>query len=271
MLSRRCPSRHYRISGLPRRIDATGEYIMRDMGMMRRMKRSGSIGCGGVAYVIMLLALLVTPRVEGQLTNHSSVMNGMGNGSSIASTGGTFTNRSSGAQPGGVSVSTNGAMVNYAGFLGGFSLQPGLDTDGDGIEDELDNDNDNDAIPDGVELAGNAFDPGTATDPNIADTDGDGVWDGSEAAAGSNPTNENEFLHMVSVTPANGREVSWQARTGKVYRVLYSEGEHAGTPTNVLMVSTGAPPGAGQWAVTTNTITDLSATNQRSFAVEIIP
>lgn len=67
------------------------------------------------------------------------------------------------------------------------------DTDGDGLIDALDRDSDGDRLPDGLEAGRTApapgtdparfvadADPTTQTDPDVADTDGDGVEDGVE-------------------------------------------------------------------------------------------
>lgn len=67
---------------------------------------------------------------------------------------------------------------------------PPADTDSDGIPDYLDIDSDNDGVPDGEEdLNCNGIaEPGESS-PTNADTDGDGVTDLVEHAAGTDPTN----------------------------------------------------------------------------------
>jgi hypothetical protein len=66
-----------------------------------------------------------------------------------------------------------------------------LDLDGDGIQSFLDDDDDNDGLLDDVETNTRVFvsESDTGTDPLVADTDGDGVDDGSEISAGSDPNN----------------------------------------------------------------------------------
>ena len=66
-----------------------------------------------------------------------------------------------------------------------------LDADADGTPDGCDDDDDGDGLLDVVEtLTGIFLSPtDTGTDPMQADTDGDGYFDGSEVAAGSDPTN----------------------------------------------------------------------------------
>ena len=124
------------------------------------------------AVSVLLWTALGTPVAMGY-TNTSSVLDGSG----TMSSGGSFTNISAAGQPGGISVSSGGTYVNQAGFLNTFSIKPGLDTDGDGVADELDQDNDNDKLADTAEVAGSGFSPTAPTLVNIADTDGDGVMD----------------------------------------------------------------------------------------------
>jgi len=121
----------------------------------------------------------------GEVEQTSSVLDGSG----ARGTSGSSTNLSASAQPGSVAVSSGGTMGNYAGFLGTFVLKPTLDTDNDGLADELDLDNDNDTLTDVEELEGTAFSPVTPTDPNDEDCDDDGFTDDEEASYGSDPWN----------------------------------------------------------------------------------
>lgn len=71
---------------------------------------------------------------------------------------------------------------------------PPVDTDGDGDPDFLDLDSDNDGLADALEIFGADGQAGTGdeTDPTQEDTDGDGVSDLIEYAAGTNPNDAND-------------------------------------------------------------------------------
>ncbi len=62
------------------------------------------------------------------------------------------------------------------------SMDPLIDTDGDGEPDITDTDDDNDGLSDSDELT-------LGTNPLVVDTDGDGISDGDEVANGGNPLN----------------------------------------------------------------------------------
>jgi hypothetical protein len=82
---------------------------------------------------------------------------------------------------------------NFAGFP-----QPAPGSDdvcGDGIGDVCDDDDDDDGLLDAVETGTGVFVSAadTGTDPLAADSDGDGVDDGTEVAAGTDPTDPTSF------------------------------------------------------------------------------
>jgi hypothetical protein len=59
---------------------------------------------------------------------------------------------------------------------------------------------------------------GYKSDPNVADTDGDNVIDGHEAAAGTNPWNSNDFLRITAIMRTGTADVvTWASVAGKVY------------------------------------------------------
>lgn len=85
---------------------------------------------------------------------------------------------------------------------------PDADSDGDGLEDEW-------------EVA--HF--GDLTHDGSGDTDHDGLTDGQEYLAGTDPTNSASVLRVLRVIPVNGgpRIVVWSAISGRDYRVQYKD------------------------------------------------
>lgn len=81
---------------------------------------------------------------------------------------------------------------------------PNLDPDGDGLQSFFDDDDDGDGLLDPVETGTGEFvSPGdTGTSPVLFDTDGDGLGDGDEVAAGFDPTDPNS--PPPTVLPALG-------------------------------------------------------------------
>ena len=62
------------------------------------------------------------------------------------------------------------------------------------------------------------------TNPLLADTDGDGIGDAQEVAAGTNPLDPKSGFVVVSTqrTVGGGFTLNWSAKAGKTYRVLRS-------------------------------------------------
>ena len=94
-------------------------------------------------------------------------------------------------------------------------------------------DSDGDRLPDWVETDTGIFinRTNTGTDPNNPDTDGDGVWDGEEVPAGTNPNQNGECFRVLSLAPMTGSsilaagspyEIRWASVDGKRYSIFRS-------------------------------------------------
>jgi len=220
--------------------------------------------------IISVIIVCAAFTVHAQnYTNYSTCLDGAGDWSS----GGSYSNISAIAQPGGIAVSRNGDLINYAGFLNTFVLKPGLDTDGNGIPNEYDPDNDADGIDDLGEILGTNFNPETASEVNVADTDADGIIDGQEAVAGTNPQDANSALQIVSITEDTGsREIQWEARQDKTYIIRAGDDATVYPLPDELDTNTVVTVGSGPWQVTTGTYTDVaSSTNVTIYAIEVLP
>ncbi len=59
---------------------------------------------------------------------------------------------------------------------------------------------------------------GHKTKPDVADSDGDGVPDGEEAAAGTNPNDLNDYLQLTTMQEVSSNQlVSWASVAGRYY------------------------------------------------------
>lgn len=215
--------------------------------------------------------LLASGAGWAQFTQPCSVADGSG----ARSAGGGLEHVSAGAQPGGISVSRSGTMLNAAGFLGGAILCPDLDRDGDGLADEIDPDNDGDSLWDLDEIAGSAFAPLTATDLNNPDSDDDGSPDGAEAGAQTDPLDADVYLHFTRMAagPLDGETtLDWMAHQGYWYGVYRMSSIDGGLPgTHIADVQAPSVGGIGLWAVVTatQTVAAGSATS-RFYYVRVI-
>lgn len=216
----------------------------------------------------MMLSMGCAYLSWGQVSQTSSVLDGSGSRSS----GGAYTNLSAAGQPGGIAVSSGGGYVNYAGFLNTFVLQPGLDTDGDGLADEVDADNDGDTLADATELAGDAFDPSSPTDLNDPDSDGDGSSDGAEAVAGTNPGDPNALLVMTDIQNLGpAREVAWTARGNEEKTYVVRAATAPDQPYDTVIFSNTVAGGAAPWYEVTATAAHPTNAAGRVYAVEVLP
>jgi len=178
-------------------------------------------------------------------------------------------------QPGATRITRGGTYVNYGGFLAGAPLRGHLDTDGDGLPDELDDDNDNDGLSDEEEITGSPWFPASvSSNPNLADTDNDGARDYEEAVAGTDPGDPSHFL-AVEVTPEflhpAGMRVAWTARHGKAYR-LYRLDNLVSFPGTQIHSVTHANAAPAPFFAGTEEFLDTGAPFTRSYyLVEVLP
>ena len=163
-------------------------------------------------------------------------------------------------QSSGVLPSAAGSFVNYPGILGCAPVRPALDTDGDGACNEMDADNDDDALSDTEEIDGSAFLGYAQTDPNLADTDGDGMADAAEAAAMFDPLDPNHCLAVLSIAATGSAiRVTWVGKGGNTENRLYACDDHAPSTFTNLLHSALYHGGAFPWFKATNTYTDATA------------
>lgn len=218
-----------------------------------------------VLFSVLALGIIYA---QAQYAHVSTVHDGFGH----RSTGGPYTHWSSGAQPGGIRIASAGATANFAGYLQTFALQPAKDTDGDGLPDEYDIDNDNDGLADITELEGTGFFPISPTDHNNPDTDGDGMTDGQESIAGTNPTNWNALLRIVAISNApGGRAVAWQARGNHQKLYVVKARTNLLSSAQVVIFSNTVAGGLAPWYETTNSVTDTTGEPHEFYHVEVHP
>jgi hypothetical protein len=201
--------------------------------------------------LLFLFGSCCIPAASAVVEQQVSVCDSSGH----SATSGTFRCVSAGGQAAGYTFSSGETLRHYGGFAGTSILSPALDTDGDGLANELDEDNDNDTLTDLQELNGTPWIPATvASDPNDPDTDADGFSDGDEAATGSDPTDADSGLWIVGISSDNTTNivVSWQARSGKSYCLeRYDTLNNTVTTTRVDTVTATDPSAVSPWHETT--------------------
>ena len=242
------------------------------------MKRARGHREAGAGILILAVGLGLSAALDAAAqTAHSlgTVQNGSGTMSTntVLLGGIAYRHASAAGQPGGIATHTNVPWTHYAGFLQTVDIKrPALDTDRDGILDELDLDNDNDGLADLQEISGSGFNPGTATEVNRADTDGDGVPDGQEAVAGTDPQDPNALFRIIALQqPKTNPTIYWLARQGKTYTIQKSSGSYR-KPETTIWTNTGGI-GSGPWFVVTNAFTNMGGSSPTGgyYTVRTIP
>jgi arylsulfatase A-like enzyme len=123
---------------------------------------------------------------------------------------------------------------------------PGIDLDGDGLDDNAEDPDFN-----GLQNPGE-------TDPDSADTDSDGTRDGAEVKTGTDPlSGTSSFRAILSGDPSSGgMTLSWPSKPGTTYRIESSEqlagdwqpiasqvpAASSGSVTNYVLPSPGSAP-----------------------------
>lgn len=220
------------------------------------------------AFALVGLFLASGETGWAQYSNKSSVLDSLG----AQASGGGITNISAVGQPSGIATATGGCYFNQSGFLNTFMLQPGLDTDQDGLPDELDPDNDNDELTDAAEIDGSGFTPSTPTSVNLADTDGDGCPDGLESAAGTDPNNQNAAFELVAISNAVGDfTVAWLARGNNEKIYVVRAASDASQPYSTVLFSNTVAGGSAPWFMVTASVDHACTSNAQFYAIGVQP
>ena len=222
-----------------------------------------------VLVVSGLILSLATFAFSQSYRNLSTVHDGSGlmSTNTVLLGGVNYRHVSAAGQPGGIFSNSNGSLVNYAGFLQAVDIKQWNRTDIYGNPYELTQDNDVDGLTDVEEVEGSGFSPGTPTEVNIADTDGDGTLDGGESIAETDPTDPNVNLEILDVQNVAGTQtVTYLARGNKQYHIRANDNTFR-YPTADLGTDQEAG-GVGTWLVRTNTFTETGMTNARFYAIE---
>lgn len=126
-------------------------------------------------------------------------------------------------------------------------ILPGVDLDGDGIDDNDEDTNNNGLV-----------DPGE-TDPDNNNTDGDNVKDGDEAALGLDPLDQNSYFYLhLKTLPGNELCLTWPSAPGALFTIrsstdladwstIVASGVNAASPGDSTSYNLGIPEGLGSF------------------------
>ena len=122
---------------------------------------------------------------------------------------------------GGEAASMNGLAASFGGAVRAHAWGEPLDSDSDGLLDAFDLDNDNDGLKDADEIQGDGASGRGATSSTVADTDGDGLGDGQEALAGTDPLDVDSQVRISDLScDENGYvRVQWLGHPDWTYSV----------------------------------------------------
>jgi len=187
-------------------------------------------------FLIGVLGIILPARAE--IHQLGRIHDGVGamSTNTAAVAGGAYRQAGAGNQPGGIATLTNVQWTLHAGFLQAVDIkQPWLDTDGNGVPDEMDPDNDGDYLPDWAEVDGSGFEGYARTDPNDPDTDGDGMTDYRESVGMYDPLDPDHYLHILSQDwDENTLTLWWIGKAGGTTNtILWGESLLDGAPTNI--------------------------------------
>jgi hypothetical protein len=210
--------------------------------------------------------LFMACLAEAQTVQQARVFSGAGGTASNLQ----FVAHTSNGQFQPVGTAQSSSLYAQLGFMNSFVMNPTVDTDGDGAIDENDRDDDNDRLSDLDEITGAGFSPVTVTDPLLADSDSDGMDDGAESIAGTDPSDANARLVITDIQ-RNGNQLSltWTGRAGREYDLVAESAVTAlGSSTQIVsqVTSTG---GTAPWFETIASSTNLPIREGQVFRVHV--
>ncbi len=219
-------------------------------------------------FLLFLSAFLCGSECPAQLEDEARVVDGCGGWMS----NGVYRCLSAACQPAPTGTGAGGGLQNQSGFLFSFLYHPDLDNDADGIADEDDPDDDNDRLSDAYELSGVGFDPQTPTDSLLADSDGDGADDASEAGAGTNPRDAGSQLRITDVDVANGDTVvTWSSREDYSYDLIVAPTAASLNRNGTTVSTVTATDGVGAWQETATSVTNPAVLPAQFYRVRVAP